>query len=178
MLTTVFNSDVIYYTIIGMDELKCNLPHESNRRPETIKSEYVLFRMLNKLGINKTEINTSTLGKPFFNNNKIYFNYSHSNNYIACAISLENVGIDIEENTRVINKTMISICDLDASYPLAEFTKRESFCKLTGEGIAIFFDKNNFKDIDNYCKLITTEKYTCSICSKIANPIYKYIDIK
>ena len=51
------------------------------------------------------EIKYSKTGKPYFKNSVIYFNYSHSKNYIACAISNKEVGIDIEEtNTNISDK--------------------------------------------------------------------------
>ena len=133
--------------------------------------------MLEHLGINATKIYTSASGKPFFNKSNIYFNYSHSNNFIACAVSLNEVGIDIEENDRLVNKSTVKICGLNCTNPLEELIKRESFCKMTGQGIALIFDKNNFKDLDKYCRLFITKEYTCSICSKEIKPVYKFINI-
>ena len=101
----------------------------------------------------------------------------HSNNYIACAISNYEVGIDIEETDRVINSVMIKICNFNQDTELEELVRREAYCKLSGNGIAMFFDKNNFKDIDASGITISNDEYICSIFSDCFNPSFQSIDI-
>lgn len=37
--------------------------------------------------------------KPYFERNPVYFNISHSHNYVACAVDVNPIGIDIEKIT-------------------------------------------------------------------------------
>ena len=76
-------------------------------------------------------------GKPYFVGSNIYFSLSHSEEYVACAISDSfRVGLDIEKvrsvSERIRNK-LLSGCE-DGEKAIEEWTKRESWGKLTGEG--------------------------------------------
>ena len=54
------------------------------------------------------EFSTNNFGKPFlFNNSHIHFNISHAGNYIACVVSDQPVGIDIE----LINPVDIKVAE-------------------------------------------------------------------
>lgn len=177
-LKKTFNNNTVYYTIINKNKINFKITKKSNERLETLQSRYVLNCMLNYFNIKKSTICKTKLGKPYFKDKNIFFNYSHSNNFIACAISNYDVGIDIEETNRVINDTMIKICHFDKEKKLEELVKREAFCKLTGEGIAMFFNKNNFKNIEKNSITIKNKDYICSICSNCSKPSFQYIDIK
>lgn len=172
------NNKTVYYTIINKDKLAFLDIYESIERLETLQSHYVLKCMLNKFGIQESSFSKTKIGKPHFKNRNIFFNYSHSNNYIACAISKFNVGVDIEETDRSINDVMIKICDFTYDNPLEELVKREAYCKLTGEGIAMFFNKNNFKNINKGSMTINTHEYICSICSDCNDPLFQFVDIQ
>ena len=43
------------------------------------------------------ELTENPFGKPYFKDTNIFFNISHSNNLVACAVSTQNIGIDIEK---------------------------------------------------------------------------------
>ena len=172
------NNNTIYYTIVSKKGLNFKTIKNTNERLETKQAKYILDCMLSQFGIKERSIYKTKLGKPYFRNINVFFNYSHSNNYIACAISNHNVGIDIEETNRIINNTMIKICDFEKGNELRELVKREAFCKLTGKGIAMFFDKNNFKNIDKKCTTIETKEYICTICGDCENPLFQSINIK
>lgn len=174
----ILNNNTVYYTIINKNKLDIILPENSKERLETLQSKYVLNCMLNFFEIEKSDIFKTNLGKPYFKNKNIFFNYSHSNNFIACAISNYNVGVDIEETDRIINDTMVKICNFSENNKLEELVKREAFCKCTGKGISMFFDKNNFKNIDKNSKVINTKDYICSIYSECFNPSFQFVDIK
>lgn len=48
------------------------------------------------------EIAYNSQGKPYFlSNREIFFNISHSSNYVACVIGDRPVGIDIEKPAKV-----------------------------------------------------------------------------
>ncbi|PKM52555.1 MAG: hypothetical protein CVV02_00010 [Firmicutes bacterium HGW-Firmicutes-7] len=86
-------------------------------------------------------------GKPYLKNYpNIYFNISHCKVGVVCAISDNEVGIDIEKVEAFdleLGKYCCSPEELDrilsSNSPEAEFyslwTKKESFLKLTGEGL-------------------------------------------
>ena len=165
----------VYYTIVNKSKIKLDV--DSKERIETLQSQYVLYSLLNYFKINKGQISRTKMGKPYFKGSNICFNYSHSNNYIACAISYYQVGIDIENTDRVVNDEMIKICQLNSNNKLEELVKKEAYCKLIGDGISMIFDNNNFKSINKKNKTIVTKDYICSIYSDCLNPIFEYINI-
>lgn len=73
-------------------------------------------------------------GKPYFESNKIYFNLSHSGNFVVAAVSTHNVGIDIqrvkEDKHRVAEKNFLpSECNfINAAKDDVE--KMERFCQI------------------------------------------------
>lgn len=177
-LNKILNNNTIYYTIVNKNKLNFNVSKNSKERLETLQSKYVLNCMLNYFGIQVSPICKTKLGKPYFKDQNIFFNYSHSNNFIVCAISNYNIGVDIEETNRVISEAMVKICNFNQDNKLEELVKREAFCKLTGDGIAMFFDKNNFRNINNNSITINAKEYICSICTDCSNPFFQSVDIQ
>ncbi|MCR5312828.1 MAG: 4'-phosphopantetheinyl transferase superfamily protein [Bacteroidaceae bacterium] len=116
-------------------------------------------------------------GKPsIIGHANIHFNLSHCKTAVACAISNEPVGIDIE-SVRKAKEPLVKYCMNDAecetifsaANPDMEFTKlwtqKESVFKLTGSGI-----NDSLKEILNEAALkgiiVTTtqcEKYVYSV---------------
>ena len=90
----MIENNIIYYSIVNKKNIKIADTSQNN---ETKQAQSVLKRMLDYFNLKMPEIEVSKDGKPFFKGSKIFFNYSHSKKYIACAISLTEVGIDIEE---------------------------------------------------------------------------------
>lgn len=104
-------------------------------------------------------------GKPYLADyQEIYFNISHCHKGIACAVMDKPVGIDIEaiqfdeDLANVIFNTeeldAIKISDEPAVKFTELWTRKESFLKLTGEGL-----RDNLKNIlsDVNKTIITTE---------------------
>lgn len=88
-------------------------------------------------------------GKPYFRDYPIYFNLSHSGDYVLCALSPEEVGADIQQHragargqiaARFFSPREIAAlaggreCDNELFFRL--WTRKEAYGKLTGEGIA------------------------------------------
>lgn len=155
-----------------------NIKYNNNERIETQQSLFILNCLMDEFNLSIDEINKTKLGKPYFKNLNIHFNYSHSTNYIACAISNSEVGIDIEETDRIINETLKNICGFKKGCELEELVKRESFCKLTGDGVAMFFQKGYFGGISKNNLLIKNNNYICSICSDYPEPLFQFIELK
>ena len=92
-------------------------------------------------------------GKPFFREYPgIFFNISHCHKGIACAVMSNPVGIDIEEiqYDEDLASIILNSGELEAvksaEEPALKFTEfwtlKESFLKLTGEGL-----RNDMKDV-------------------------------
>lgn len=134
--------------------------------------------------------------------NKVFFSLTHCEQYVGCAISDENIGMDLETSNRSLfsqekEKQFFSmakrICTPKEyayflSLPKEEqirtyleiWTRKESFAKEDGRGLAIGFEKIEvFDNPDFETKWITTD--TCmSIYSKNLTKhtiTYSYMDI-
>ena len=92
------------------------------------------------------EIAYNSQGKPYFSSNcEIFFNISHSSNYVACVIGTRPVGIDIEktrEGRQNLAKRFFDIseaewikeCDSDERF-FRIWTLKEAYGKATGQGV-------------------------------------------
>ena len=148
----------IYYSIIK----------KKKDKSETEEARDLLKRMLDSLGLDYPEIIISEYGKPYFKDSNIYFNYSHSKNYLACVISNCEVGIDIEEINSIVsddiaNRYLDGIIDNDKR--LEAWVKKESFSKLNGLGFGINLQDIILDQINKPNLLIKEEEYICSIYS-------------
>jgi len=130
--------------------------HEAGRR-QAVAAYLLLQRALEQeYGITELPVfGFEEKGKPFLlDHPEIHFSLSHCKLAVACAVSDRPIGIDIEV-IRPYNPTLAAYVlneeDLrqveEAERPEVEFTRRwtqkESFLKLTGEGIS-----NKLKELD------------------------------
>lgn len=131
---------------------------------------------------NENELKFEAFGKPTIDGD-IKFNYSHSGQYIALAISENEVGIDIEEieekNLKIKDK-VFSKKELDFvnKNPLENFhilwTKKEAIFKMIGSGINVkpssleIGDKNNILIEKNmvFLRSFVFENYALSVANK------------
>ena len=123
----------LYYAIVNKSDISVS---KSSNRLETDQARVVLERLLNIFDISLDEILINDNAKPYFKSSNIYFNYSHSKNYIACVISNYEVGIDIEEKTRVISD------DISSKYIIKDITTNQAIMFLPAE--AIFAELNAY----------------------------------
>ena len=134
--------------------------------------------MLLYFGIEMPEIEKSNRGKPYFKNSSIYFNYSHSKNFIACALSLNEVGIDIEEIDRIISDD-IAIKYLDNENDnikrIETWVKKEAYSKLKGLGLQIKLQDINLSNLKEKSITISNTSYICSIYSDYKDPVFENI---
>ncbi|MEI4830696.1 4'-phosphopantetheinyl transferase superfamily protein [Bacillus sp. FJAT-53711] len=111
-------------------------------------------------------------GKPYIDcNYGIYFNLSHSGSYLICAISNQNIGIDIEK----IQDIDIAIahnffCDSEydeiASAPESKkyecfysyWCLKESYIKYIGKGLTIPLNSFCFEMVDKNIKVIQSNE--------------------
>lgn len=137
-------------------------------------------------------------GKPFFSGGEdIFFNLSHSGEYVLCAVSDGEVGCDIEEikdlkeslAKRIFSETEYSdiMSKNTAKERSAEFfrywTLRESYIKFTGQGLSLplsdfFVTRENGTDVllngkrQNvfFSGFTDIPGYACAVCTRSREP--------
>lgn len=155
---------------------------------EILKEDYGMEGML--------PILRDEMGKPYFQGNPIYFNISHSGEYLALAVSKYPVGVDIQE-TRSIREGMYrkvvqpgEQCligeDREKDF-LRLWALKESFVKAEGRGLRIpmkdyYFLKENGKYFVNYSgqragwtfniEEIPTDGYYVSVCGQEEEAVF------
>ena len=117
------------------------------------------------------EIIYNKYGKPYFKNNPIFFNVSHSNKITVLCISDMEVGVDIQKLTykpRVIDK----ICTLEEKKLIHnehDFTKmwvkKESYVKMLGQGIGYGLRNVDTLKVNNI-KIKKYKNFYIGICLK------------
>ena len=171
-----------FNTIPKNKQDKINKLINNDEKKRSIVGELLLSKLLQKNNINYDNINYyyNTYNKPYIQDCNIFFNISHSNDFVITIISNKEIGIDIEK----IKKTNIKIIDKFATskekeYILSSkndiekrlfqiFTLKEAYFKRYGLGLNRVLDvefiiKNNkvscsdksvkvgfINDIDNY----------------------------
>lgn len=152
-------------------------------------SHWLLSEMLREQNIYNPEFCTDSKGKPYIKGNPVYFNLSHSGDFVACALSAKPVGIDIEVFRNSINTSLVNrICtENEIKYILSEdkiniirffsvWTAKEAYLKCTGEGLSAGLkeitvaDKNNLKEM-----LSPNHKLTHTLSDSYALSIVKEI---
>lgn len=138
------------------------------------------------------QIISTTYGKPYLNNiSDIHFNISHSGSYVACAVSNQVVGLDIEKignsNDKLIqvfHKNEIAYLNKlpsksrkEAFYKL--WSLKESYIKYLGLGLAFPLNSFYIKEEDRVLNVYREDKkffkgkieeitidleFMCSVC--------------
>ena len=134
-------------------------------RLRSLLGKLLLQKIIDMLQLNITlhDMKYNEFKKPYFES-EFCFNISHSNKYVVCAISYEDVGIDIEEIKEInLNdfKSVIDKSELEqienSKDKYREFykvwTAKEALLKLEGKG---FFEEEKVTLLDN--KLFFKEK--------------------
>ncbi len=110
----------------------------------------LLKKLLKEENIDEFTTEVEKDGKPYISNHEnIYFNFSHSNRMVACAISDSEVGIDIEKKDPLIDLKIADTFFFNSEYrtikksddSIDEFFKywvlKESYMKYTGLGFLL-----------------------------------------
>jgi 4'-phosphopantetheinyl transferase len=119
--------------------------------------EKIILKEFN-IALNKDMIVFNKHGKPYLKNSHIYFNMSHSSNYVVIGLSDSEIGVDIEKlvskdrSLQLINKLNQTFIDeFNISLDPQEFFTKcwvsiESYSKMIGKGLSV-------KRIKDYLRL-------------------------
>lgn len=166
-------------------------------RADMLRTLYgeVLMRyvMCKRIGVQNhdLQIEKNEYGKPYLKNHNLQYNISHSGNMVICAISNNEVGVDIEEikdmDIEIVKrcyseKEAAYIIEQQGNVQLREFyriwTLKEAYVKYLGVGIHKSFDSfsfdekvvsgSEFRFQENgktvYFKQYDLNGYMCSVC--------------
>lgn len=143
--------------------------------------ELVAGYLLKKyLGIYKDDqILYNKYGKPYLSSGNVYFNLSHSEEYVALAMADHEVGVDVEKIRKYHDATVKKVFNDDQRKMLEQlpvskkdskfteiWTKMESILKLEGTG---FTDRWPEIDYSAYCvQTIQWNSYFISVATREA----------
>lgn len=162
-----------------------------NRAISTVLGEILIKYILSfRYGMQWDEIyfEMNEYGKPILKNNKnLYFNISHSKDWVVCVLDDEEVGIDIEKITECkIGIAKRFFCDEEYSFIMSKdyneyndafveiWTLKESYLKAIGTGLCkslnsfCVVEKNKIKLISsNYSfkQFSDIKDYKLTVCS-------------
>ena len=185
----LLSNDVsIDFLISSLKKDKLDRCSNEKRIRELIQGEKLLINCLNDLSIPYVlplDIKLNEHGKPILMNSPISFNISHSKNFISCAISTSEVGIDIEEfdeNHEKVREKLFSNNEKNkftaTNDVIKLWTIKEAYLKMNGTGLINelnSLDTKFLRTIQNYdiysidgvsvCNMIN-EKFSISIATK------------
>lgn len=158
---------------------------------QNINSEHLLYESLKDQHINlkELEVNKTTNGKPYFINNSLKYNMSHSNSLYGVLYSNEEVGLDIEyidvkrkSISKKIYSKEIDFNKLSYEQVIKDFTIKESYIKYFD--LTVFHDFKSININKNqvcgkqgclYFKTFKYNNYYISLTSKSKFQLKSYI---
>lgn len=124
---------------------------QEEKKKQCLGAGLLLEKALAYHGISSEHVRVGKNGKPEVDG--IYFNLSHSGKYVVCAVSDSTVGCDIEKRRKIsphlaeryfCTAEKIHLEPFEGEAYEQEFfrlwTKKESYVKMTGEGLATAMD--------------------------------------
>ena len=138
-----------------------------------VTSADVIKKIANDYDIKNYKIIKNEYGKPYFENNNIYFNISNSGLVTVAAVSDKEIGIDIQRikyNDAIVNRTFTESekeylnksTDKAKAFTLI-WTMKESYVKMLGVGIGYGLKNIDTINIIDKFKVIEYEEYIISI---------------
>lgn len=179
-----------YQNIKKYKKIKIKKLISINKQKQAILGENLLIKGLKKiynLDYAQIKILRNKNGKQYIKNKKIYYNISHSNDYVICVFANNKIGVDIEKikNTNFKNLHQFAT-ENEINYLLKNndnidknifqlYTLKEAYFKMKGSNLNNIKDvefllmHNQFKCSDNQVLIKIIPKitdYTISICQK------------
>ena len=126
---------------------------------EAVKREYAL-------DISAYVEKKSENGKPYLEGAPFHFNLSHSKDYVVCALSDCDVGVDVEKVRSIsegVMRRFVGTCTESDEENTRLWTRYEAIGKFLGTGIPYkkTFDEYSIKeyfDLDGYALTVCAEK--------------------
>ncbi len=152
-----YNSEILSELTDERKDKILKLKNEPDRK-RSLMAGLMIRDNLKTYGINQEDIKVTDNGRPYVSG--IDFNVSHSGDYVVMALSDGKVGCDIEQvkdrNCSAVNRCFkpseIKWIEESEDKILAFYriwTARESYIKLTGEGILLDFKSYEVKIKDS-----------------------------
>ena len=104
------------------------------------------------------DIAVTDRGKPYFPDSKWHFSISHTKNFVFCALSERNIGLDAEEKGRTVTPAMLEKFTSQTEKarlgedPQDAFLRlwvlKEAYAKLTGRGMGSWLKNTDFDPFD------------------------------
>lgn len=133
-------------------------------RGKLIATGALLAKVLNKYGLELSDVSYAEYGKPFIANNKgIYFNLSHSGAYVVIAVSGQPIGVDVQKKVSINERVIDKICDEDEAIIVKAncmdilhkvWSYKEAAAKLHGDGIVNGMDRFSMDYSKNESKIL------------------------
>lgn len=123
-------------------------------RKELIFAGALLSKALKLQGIDSSCFYCKENKKPYLKGQDVFFNLSHSGDYVGVAIGSKEIGFDIQKPVLNVNKSLINRILTKEEAKLYKELKvsfneiwaiKESYSKLTGEGISLNFKEISYK---------------------------------
>jgi len=189
---------MIYFVRRSFEADKNKLNHKKQLKNAV---DGILKNAFAKMGIDysRQQLCFNSYGKPYLDNRPdIFFNISHSGNYVLCAFGDENVGCDVEiintYNDKVVNrfftvseqKVLNSSNKKDVDFTRL-WTLKESVLKFTGSGVggglssydfSEYVQKDDFNAYGLNFKVIESSDKIISICSQGNRILQRKADTK
>lgn len=140
---------------------------------EYLTSQDLIKKIADDYNIKNYKIVKNEYGKPYFENNDIYFNISNSDSVVVAAVSDKEIGIDIQKrkyNEAIVNRTFTESekqylnksSDKKKAFTLI-WTMKESYVKKLGIGIGYGLKNvDTIRMLDKF-KVIEYEDYIITI---------------
>ncbi len=135
------------------------------------ESNSFIKKALRKAGYRDIEIKRTENGKPY-SEEKVFFSLSHTENFIVCAVSDFEIGIDAEKMRRVQKREKIAKKFLKTEKLLSDkeflelWTKHESKVKFYGKKLF-----NSFENSQINTHTFMIEDYIVSVCAQAVENI-------
>lgn len=142
--------------------------HMPDDRKRSLAAGIIIKHILNENGLSENSLSCSENGKPLADG--LFFNVSHSGNYVVGVVSDCEVGCDIEKVSSAPMKVaqhyfspaeseyMNSEPDKDRAF-FTIWTLKESYMKMTGQGLSLALDSFEIlKTVNGFSLGKTTER--------------------
>ncbi|OSX93232.1 4'-phosphopantetheinyl transferase family protein [Bacillus mycoides] len=139
-----------YKTADSAKTQEINAFRKNEDKQRSLLSNHLLIKLLNVYTQKKIKISKNEYGKKYLTNNEVFFNISHSGNWVLLGISDHEIGVDIEKiepldyiglSTFFSEPEQDYLKSLHIEYLKNEFyriwTANESYVKFLGKGLSI-----------------------------------------